>query len=116
MRSVASLLSAARGDLRIFSRMLLAYRRGEYRRVPWAALGAIAGAIVYLVLPLDLIPDFILGLGILDDATIVGLALGAIRREIGHFARWEELRGRRSGAGPPSIARSADSEAKLPPS
>lgn len=114
MRSAASQIVGAREDLRILSRMLLAYMSGEYRRIPWRALGMIAGAIAYVIMPLDLIPDFILGLGLLDDATVVYFALGAIRREIAVFKRWEELRGRTGGARPASIGTPTGSEPRAP--
>jgi uncharacterized membrane protein YkvA (DUF1232 family) len=38
----------------------------------------IAGAILYVMSPIDLIPDAILGLGALDDAVVMSLALNGL--------------------------------------
>ena len=43
------------------------------RAVLWAALG-------YLALPIDLVPDFLPGIGQLDDAVVLGLALRVLAR------------------------------------
>lgn len=42
----------------------------------------IIGALAYFVSPFDLVPDFIVGLGFLDDATVLAAALGAVRSSI----------------------------------
>ncbi len=101
IRTIGTFLADTRRDLQILRRMISAYRSGAYRRIPWRGLAFLVGAAAYLLLPLDLIPDFILGLGILDDATVFGLALAAARREITAFARWEEehLRAEGNGSG-----------------
>lgn len=39
-------------------------------------------ALAYFILPLDLVPDFILGLGFTDDASVVMMALATIRANI----------------------------------
>lgn len=45
-------------------------------RIQWALI-----AIVYLISPIDFVPDFILGLGWLDDLAIVLYALRQVRRD-----------------------------------
>ncbi len=40
------------------------------------------GALIYFVSPFDVVPDFILGVGFLDDATILAAALAAARSSI----------------------------------
>lgn len=39
-------------------------------------------ALAYLLFPIDLVPDFLVGLGILDDVTIVSLLLAAAIRRL----------------------------------
>jgi membrane-associated phospholipid phosphatase len=52
-------------------------------RVPRRAKVALALAGAYLASPIDLVPDFIPVIGQLDDAVIVGLALGMVLRGAG---------------------------------
>jgi len=40
------------------------------------------GALAYFVAPIDVVPDFILGLGFVDDASILMAALAAVRSSI----------------------------------
>lgn len=44
-----------------------------HRDTPWRAKAIIALAILYLLSPFDLVPDWIMGLGLLDDLTVVSL-------------------------------------------
>ena len=50
-----------------------------------AAYLAIAGALAYVVLPVDLIPDFIPGVGFIDDVFVVGFVMKQIRDEIARY-------------------------------
>jgi uncharacterized membrane protein YkvA (DUF1232 family) len=43
-------------------------------------LGLVVG---YLASPIDLIPDFVPGLGLLDDALVVAAAIAYVRRTVG---------------------------------
>ena len=42
----------------------------------------LVGALAYFVAPLDFVPDIVLGLGFLDDASILMAALAAVRGSI----------------------------------
>jgi len=50
---------------------------------------AIAGALAYVVLPIDVIPDFIPGVGFVDDMFVIGMVMKSISDEI---ARYREFR------------------------
>jgi uncharacterized membrane protein YkvA (DUF1232 family) len=52
------------------------------RRVPWYAKAVAAVAVAYALSPIDLIPDFIPVLGLLDDLIIVPAGTAAARRMI----------------------------------
>jgi len=64
-------LGEAAGQLKLLARMLLDWTAGRYRQVPWGTLLTITGALVYFLMPLDAIPDPIIGLGLLDDVDLV---------------------------------------------
>ena len=70
-------------------RLIRAYSRGEYRNVTESSLVVIVAAIIYLVNPLDLIPDAIPVLGFLDDATVLALAVRRTRQDLDDFMTWE---------------------------
>ena len=40
------------------------------------------GALAYFIVPTDMIPDFIAGLGFTDDATVLAVVIGTVRRHI----------------------------------
>lgn len=45
----------------------------------------IAGALAYVVFPIDVIPDFIPVLGWLDDAFVLGAVVATLKSEINNF-------------------------------
>jgi uncharacterized membrane protein YkvA (DUF1232 family) len=70
-------------------RLIRAYYRGEYHEVAQSTLVIIIAAIIYVVSPLDVIPDAIPAIGFLDDATVVALAVQRTRQELDAFMTWE---------------------------
>lgn len=77
-------------DVNLMFSMLRDYWKGAYREVPWKSIAAIAGALVYVLNPLDLIPDMILGFGLLDDAGVVALCLKMVESDLIRYAAWKE--------------------------
>lgn len=56
-------------------RFRLAWRLARSREVPWRARLPLAGLLIYLAMPLDIIPDFIPVIGQLDDLLVAGIAV-----------------------------------------
>jgi len=50
---------------------------------PWQARLALIAAIIYLISPYDLVPDWLLGPGIIDDVAVVSLLIWLARRLAG---------------------------------
>lgn len=80
-------------------RLLKAYAKGEYRDIPLKSILIIVAAIVYFVMPLDLLPDFIFGLGLLDDAGVIAWTLAIVSSEIDKFIEWEKARDNQANDG-----------------
>jgi uncharacterized membrane protein YkvA (DUF1232 family) len=78
-------------DLITFLRMLRAWATGNYKLLPWKSLSLIIGAVIYFVSPIDAVPDFLPGLGFLDDAFIIGWVMRMIRRDVASFREWESV-------------------------
>lgn len=76
-------------NVRIIVRMIKAYANGSYRELPWKSLVGLIAGIVYFVMPLDLMPDFIPFTGFLDDFTVIMLITGAFQQDIENFLLWE---------------------------
>ncbi|MBN2354553.1 DUF1232 domain-containing protein [candidate division KSB1 bacterium] len=76
-------------SLMAFFRLVRAYAKREYTNVPWQSLILIIGTILYFLVPTDLIPDFIVGLGYIDDAALVGWTMTAVKTDIDAFREWE---------------------------
>src|SRR5438046_10121849 len=70
-------------------RLIRAYYRREYRNVPLQNLVMIVGAIIYILNPFDLIPDWIAGLGFADDAVVLAFAVRQTRQTLDGFITWE---------------------------
>jgi uncharacterized membrane protein YkvA (DUF1232 family) len=61
------------------SEVLAAYYCAFDPATPMKAKGILIGALAYFILPFDVIPDFILGLGFTDDMAVLFTALNVIR-------------------------------------
>ena len=69
-------------DIGLLLAMVRDYYTGAYRDIPLKSIGAIAFTLLYVLNPIDLIPDFIPGIGQLDDAAVVALCLKMIHEDI----------------------------------
>lgn len=85
-------------------RLIRAYAKGSYRGIPWRSLLMLVAAVLYFVMPFDLIPDFILGFGMLDDIALLGWVLHTFSSDIERFQKWEA---ENKDGGPPPGASSA---------
>ena len=82
--AIAGRRSAARARAGVVPDCLVLFKRllGD-PRVPRVRKLALGAAVVYLAMPIDLVPDFIPVAGQLDDAIVVALALrGLARRDL----------------------------------
>jgi uncharacterized membrane protein YkvA (DUF1232 family) len=70
-------------------RLVRAYQRHEYDRVPDNSLLWIIAALNYLIDPFDLIPDATPVLGFIDDATVVEFVADKTRQTLDDFMVWE---------------------------
>jgi uncharacterized membrane protein YkvA (DUF1232 family) len=79
-------------DIRTLIRLVRAYRKGDYRSVPWTTVALAVATLLYLLTPIDLIPDFIPVLGYLDDVAVVALVVASTGKELDRFRAWEATR------------------------
>jgi uncharacterized membrane protein YkvA (DUF1232 family) len=81
-------LGKLKDDLKLLQALCLAYWRGEYRAIsPKAVLSVVAG-LMYFLSPLDAIPDWIPGLGMLDDIAVLAWVMKSLNVELDAFRAW----------------------------
>jgi uncharacterized membrane protein YkvA (DUF1232 family) len=66
------------------------YFNKSYTDVPWQTIVLAIAALIYFVSPIDLIPDFIPGVGYLDDAGVISLVVASIKADLDNFLEWED--------------------------
>jgi uncharacterized membrane protein YkvA (DUF1232 family) len=64
--------------------------KGDYA-LPWKGIAALAAAALYVISPIDLVPDFLGPLGFTDDALVVALTWGLMRRQLLDYCAWKGL-------------------------
>ena len=69
--------------------MLKDYRKGVYSNVPWFTIAAIAFALLYVLNPLDIMPDFIPGIGYIDDFAVFTFALRFMESDLHNYLDWK---------------------------
>lgn len=74
----------------LIGRMLKSHINGTYKIRSMRILIIILAAIIYFLNPLDLIPDFIFGIGLADDLAVLTLIYRAAATEIESFRCWEK--------------------------
>ncbi|NHA66807.1 YkvA family protein [Phycicoccus flavus] len=76
-------------------RMLAAVRSGEYTGTSMTRLALVAAGTAYVVSPVDLLPEGVLGiLGLADDAMVLGWVATTVVEETERFLEWERAQGR----------------------
>ncbi|WP_415912918.1 YkvA family protein [Neptuniibacter sp. QD37_11] len=78
------------GTIKSMGSMTKAYAKGDYREVPWKIMSAVGGALAYFVMPVDLVPDFLVTMGYLDDAAVLKLAADLASEDLEDFKVWHE--------------------------
>lgn len=73
----------------IVAMLLKDWRKGNYRQVPFFSIAAIVMGLTYLISPFDFIPDFIPGLGYIDDMTILTFVISWIDTDLHKYMDWK---------------------------
>lgn len=61
---------------------------GRYPNTPWMTIATIVLILLYVLNPLDFIPDFIPFIGYLDDLVIMTIGLGWIETDLHRYLDW----------------------------
>lgn len=74
----------------LLGRLLRAHVKGQYRVQSFRFLLILVAAVIYFLNPLDLVPDFIIGIGLTDDLAVVTWVFQAAASELDAFMKWEK--------------------------
>lgn len=83
-------LATAQEQLSLLIELLSAYVKGDYREVAASTLISVVAALLYFVAPLDALPDFLFGWGLLDDAAVISYVSTQLRKELEAFKQWRD--------------------------
>jgi len=74
--------------------MLKDIKNGVYEHVPWFTIATIVMALFYVLNPMDIIPDFIPGLGYIDDMAVLSIGMGWIQSDLHKYLDWKIEQGK----------------------
>jgi uncharacterized membrane protein YkvA (DUF1232 family) len=77
-------------DLKTLMRLLKSWVSRKYTGVSTQTIVYTIVAIVYFVNPTDFVPDFIFGLGFMDDIAVISWVLDKIKVDLKSFKDWEK--------------------------
>ena len=80
-------------DLKLLIPLIKDYWKGTYRDVSVKSIVIFVVALAYIISPIDLIPDYIIGLGQIDDAVILGLSLYFLEKDLRKYKEWKNRNG-----------------------
>ena len=70
--------------------MVRSYIKKEYTEVPIGTILAMVSAAIYIVSPIDVVPDVVPGAGYIDDAFVVAACLKLVETDIDEYIEWKE--------------------------
>lgn len=75
-------LEKASAQAQLIKEMLDDYRSGAYDNLSWKSVGLATSALLYVVNPLDVVPDVLAGLGQVDDLVVLTVTTRLLRAEL----------------------------------
>jgi uncharacterized membrane protein YkvA (DUF1232 family) len=84
------LLARVFQNLRLLFPLIEDYWKGNYRDVSFKSIVIFVGTLIYIVSPIDLIPDYLIGLGQIDDVALLGFSLYFLEKELRKYKEWKD--------------------------
>jgi len=79
-------------DIVLIVSLLGDYLDGTYKVTPWNTLASLTVAFLYLFSPIDFIPDIIPIVGLLDDITLIRVAISFCGTDIKEYKIWKDTK------------------------
>ena len=66
------------------------YFAGNYRQIPYGVIASIVFSLIYVLNPLDLVPDVLPIIGQVDDVAVLGACLMMVEQDLHKYRTWKE--------------------------
>lgn len=77
-------------DLLLLMSLVKDYYQGNYRNIPYKTISAAVVGLLYVINPIDLIPDFIPFVGQIDDALVLKFCLKLMEKDLLKYKTWKD--------------------------
>ena len=77
-------------ELQLFFSIIKDWKDGKYKDIPVGTLTMIFVAVLYFVVPTDLVPDVIPLGGFVDDAAVIAYVIKQIRSDLNAYKKWKD--------------------------
>lgn len=84
--NVGNLLS----DIPVLVSLVKSYVTGEYKEIPYNVIVAVVATLLYVISPIDIIPDVIPVVGFADDAMAVAFCIKMIHDDLEKYKTWRD--------------------------
>ena len=84
--NVGNLLS----DIPLLISLVKSYITGQYKEVPYNTIIAIVATLLYVISPIDIIPDVIPVIGFADDAMAVAFCMKMLHEDLEKYKSWRD--------------------------
>ncbi|WP_202852059.1 YkvA family protein [Streptococcus suis] len=69
------------------------FAEGRYRHVPIGTILAIVSSLIYFVSPVDVIPEVLPVVGLVDDALVIKVCLEMVKSDLKNYDEWRIRKG-----------------------
>jgi len=76
-------------DFRLLFSLIKDYWKGVYREVSLWSIIVFFAAIAYILIPVDILSDFIPGIGQMDDAAVLLLCIYLLEKDLYKYKEWK---------------------------
>ena len=77
-------------DMKLMISLIKDFWNKNYREVPWWTIGSVVTALLYVLNPFDIVPDFIPLVGLLDDAAVISACLFLAEKDLKKYRNWKD--------------------------
>ena len=77
-------------DLLLLMSLVKDYYQGNYRNIPYKTISAAVVGLLYVINPIDIIPDFIPFIGHIDDVLVLKFCLKLMKKDLAKYKTWKD--------------------------